>query len=141
VLRCLALTIALVAAAPLASAQKLAINVTVAAQVAKDKSLAHTLHSALERSLAARGRSLPAGHTLDASLVQLDTATLSTGELEVRVEIRAAVADQRGHIQSVTHTKATARGPAKDRALVQRDVLIEAADQLAKRITSGSPTS
>lgn len=139
-LRCLALIAALVASVPVAQAQKLAINVTVAAQVAKDKSLARTLHGALERSLAARGRSLPAGHTIDASLVQLDTAPLSGGEVEVRVEVRAAISDARRRIHSVTSTKAIARGPAKDRALIQRDALEEAASQLAKRL-SATPTS
>lgn len=139
-LRCLALIAALVASVPVAQAQKLAINVTVAAQVANDKSLARTLHGALERSLAARGRSLPAGHTLDASLVQLDTAPMSDGQVEVRVEVRAAISDARRRIHSVTSTKAIARGPARDRALIQRDAIEEAASQLAKRL-SARPTS
>ena len=141
-LRCLAFATALVVGAPYVVAQKLAIHVTVATQVVKDKSHARTLHSALERSLGARPRSLPDGHTIDASLVQLDTAPVSGGDVEVRVEVRAAIADERGRILSVTSTKTTARGPAKDRALVQRDAIEEAARQLAKRLTtSAKPTS
>ncbi len=141
-LRCLAFATALIVGAPIVSAQKLAIHVTVATQVANDKSHARTLHSALEQSLGARSRSLPAGHTIDASLVQLDTAPVSGGAVEVRVEVRAAIADARGRIVSVTSTKATARGPAKDRALIQRDAIEEAARALAKRLTtSAKPTS
>ena len=141
-LRCLAITTALAVAIPVASAQKLAIHVTVATQVANDKAHARTLQGALEQSLGGRSRSLPDGHTIDASLVQLDTAPVSGGDVEVRVEVRAAIADERGRILSVTSTKTTARGPAKDRALIQRDAIEEAARQLAKRVTtSAKPTS
>ena len=133
----LALIAVLVAGMPIAAAQKLAIHVTVAAHVTRDDVLVRALRDALDKALAARPRALPAGYSVDASIVRLEVAPVGASELEVRAEVRAILSDERGRMHVTTSARTVARGSARDRALLQKDAIVESAKQLAKRLASG----
>jgi len=99
-----------------------AIHVSCAAAI--DAAHARTLHQALA------GRALPAGVTLDVSVVRLSATTTGRGR-QMRAEVRGARRDGGGRLRMSAAVKEKERGPAKDRTLIERDVLGEAARQLA----------
>lgn len=104
------------------AAPAVAIHVSCAAAV--DAAHARTLQHALA------SRTLPAGVTLDVSVVRL-SATTAGREVEIAAEVRGALSDASGRIRTTATVKAKARGPMRDRVLIERDVLDEAARQLA----------
>jgi hypothetical protein len=75
--------------------------------------------------------------SVDVALTHID-ATPAGAELEVRVELRAAVSDEAGRILWSSAVHANARGPARQRALLERDALTAAAEQLAKLVRQRS---
>jgi len=128
-----ALLAALVAGAiPAVASQGLQIHVTVAAAVAADASHARTLREAMTQAIAKR--QLPARYTVDVSLMTLDVVAAAGNEVEATVEVRAALSDEKGVVRSVSAAKTKARGPARDRALIERDAISEGARALAKRL-------
>lgn len=115
------------AAASASAARSGALRVTCAAAVARDAAHERWLRAEMTRALA----DLPvaAGHTIDLSLVRLD-AKRASKDLEVRVEMRALLSDDDGRIRVQTTTRATTRGAARDRTLLERDAIGAAADDL-----------
>ena len=83
---------------------------------------------------------LPQGYSIDISLVRLD-AKLAGAELEVRAEVKAILSDARGQVKAVSTSKTVARGPSRDRSLISRDAISEAARGVAKKLVSARPTS
>ena len=137
-------TLALVVAAavPAAAAQPLAINATCAAAVASGGDHARTLRVAFARTIETQPQRIPAGYTIDISLVRLDASQASNGELQIRAEVRAALSDEHGVVRSVSSATSTARGSQRESALLQRDAITESARELAKRLSvSAKPTS
>jgi len=135
VLRCLLIAALLVPSLPAAASQRIAINATCAAAIADDTIHVTTLRDAIAQALVTLG-TVPAGYSIDASLVRLDVVAKRDGELEVRVEIRAVLSDQRGRMRSISVAQSLARGRERDRALLQRDAITESARQVAKRLAA-----
>ena len=125
----LALAVLLLASSPVGAASALQIHATCTAELARDPAHVRTLRGELTRAL--RGMRAPPGYTLDVSLVRLGTS--ATGrELEVRAEVRAMLSDRHGVVQWSSLSRATARGTARDRVILQRDAVAHAARDLAK---------
>ncbi len=72
-------------------------------------------------------------YTLDVSIVQL-AVTASRDELEVRVELRGMLSDDHRRVLWSSMARATARGDAKDRTMIQRDAYAAAADRIAAHV-------
>jgi hypothetical protein len=130
----LAFVLVIAAAVPAAASQPLAINATCATALAGDASHVRTLRGAIARALAKQPQQFPAGYTLDVALVRLDVTRAAGNELHVRAEVRAALSDARGVVRKVSIASSLARGPQRDRALLQRDAIVESAWQLATRL-------
>ena len=129
----LALVLVIATAAPAAASQPLAIHATCAAALRNDASHVRTLRDAIARALAKQPHQIPAGYTIDVALVRLDVTEVGK-ELQFRSEVRAALSDARGVVTTVSTVSSLARGPQRDRALLQRDAIVESAWQLATRL-------
>lgn len=123
--------LAVVAATFTPASAGIAIHATCAAEVARDPAHVRTLITQLARALA--DVRAPTGYTLDVSLVRVD-ATTADGEVEVQVEARAFVSDRKRRVLFSSTSTATARGSARDRAVLHRDALAAIAQQLALKI-------
>lgn len=129
------LSVLLVASVPAAASQRVAIHATAANNVVKDASHVRTLRDAMTHAIAVRP--LPAGYTVDVSLIRLDVVLVArSNELEVRVEVRAAMSDERGQMRWFSIARTIARGPQRDRALLQHDAIVDGARSLAKRLAA-----
>jgi hypothetical protein len=133
----LALAVLLFASSPVGAASALQIHATCATELARDPAHVRTLRGELTRALT--GMRAPAGYTLDVSLVRLGTSATGRG-LEVRAEVRAMLSDKHGVVRWSSLSRATARGTARDRALLQRDAVAYAARDLAKSATAALRT-
>jgi hypothetical protein len=91
-----------------------------------------TLETALTRELG----NIPT--TLDVSLTKLDVTPIG-GDLEVKVELRALVSDEKGRVVWSSTANATARGSARERTQLHRDAITAAAQALGKRVRSRPP--
>lgn len=107
------------------------VHVSSAAEVARDPAHTRTLSAELTRALA--GVATPKGTTLDVSIVRI-SAQRTSRDVQVHVEARAFLSDARGRVKWASSARATARGSARDHALVQRDALAAVADQLAGQV-------
>ena len=74
----------------------------------------------------------------DVSLVRL-ASTTSGRHVEVRAEVRALLSDAQGRARWHTISRATARGAARDRVMIQRDAVTAAARDVAKLVRSARP--
>lgn len=112
------------------AAARVVIHATCAAGVTSEAAHTQRLRATLERALAG----VPAARnlTLDVALVRLDT-TSAGGEVEVRAEVRG-VLSEKGRMRFTSTSRAKARGTARDLALVKRDAIEGAADQLARAL-------
>jgi hypothetical protein len=129
VLARIALVCLVVATAPVIAGPAIEIHASCAADIATDPTHIRTLKSELAQALAGATEA----HAVDITLVKLDT-TASANELVVRAEVRAFVSDPKGRIKWATTAHATARGPAKERTLIQRDAVGAAARNVGKII-------
>ena len=125
----IALVCLVVATAPVIAGPAIEIHASCAADLATDPTHVRTLKSELAQALAGATEA----HAVDITLVRLDT-TASANELVVRAEVRAFVSDPKGRIKWAATANATARGPAKERALIQRDAIGAAARNVGKII-------
>ncbi len=125
------LGLAFVAAMFTPASAGIAIHATCVAEVARDPAHVRTLSAELAWALA--DVRAPTGYALDVSLVRVD-ATTADGQVEVQVEARALVSDGKRRVRFASTSTATARGSARDRALVHRDALTAIAQQLATQI-------
>lgn len=107
------------------------INATCASELARNSAHVRTLKSEVARAL--EGLPATSRYTLDVSLVRLD-ATPDRSEIEVRAEVRAILSDCRGRMVWTASARSTARGPAKDRLLVEQDAVIGAAQQVGRLV-------
>lgn len=107
------------------------VHVSSAAEVARDPAHTKALSAELTRALA--NVQAPSGMTLDVSIVRL-AAQRTSRDVEVQVEARAFLSDAKGRVQWASSARATARGSARDHALVQRDALAAVAEQLAGQV-------
>jgi hypothetical protein len=134
VLRRFALVAALIVAIdPAVASQRIAIYASAATTATADASHVRTLREAMSQSLAKR--TLPAGYSVDVSLIRLDVVAAGGGHLEARIELRAALSDERGTVRSVAVAHTHARGPRRDRAIVERDAIAEGARAVVKRLS------
>lgn len=90
----------------------------------------------LETALTTELGNLPT--TLDVSLTKLDVTPIG-GDLEVKVELRALVSDDKGRVVWSSTANATARGSARERTQLHRDAITAAAQALGKRVRSRPP--
>lgn len=125
------LAVAFVAAMFTSASAGIAIHATCVAEVARDPAHVRTLSTELARALA--DVRAPTGYALDVSLVRVDTTT-ADGEIEVQVEARALMSDRKRRVQFSSTTTATARGSARDRALIHRDAFTAIAEQIATHV-------
>lgn len=130
----LAFVLMVATAVPAAASQPLAINATCAAALAGDASHVRTLRDGIARALAKQPHQIPGGYTIDVALVRLDVTPAAGNEIQIRTEVRAALSDARGEVKKVSTITSLARGPQRDRALLQRDAIVESAWQLATRL-------
>jgi predicted component of type VI protein secretion system len=110
------------------SAQGVAVRATCAAQVATEHS--RTLGAEVERALA---DATADGYSLDVTLEKLEVIPRG-GELEVRVSVRALVADEHGAMRWSSTAKAVATGRARERDQLVHDAIIEAAHAVATTV-------
>ncbi|HUS30031.1 MAG TPA: hypothetical protein VMZ53_16105 [Kofleriaceae bacterium] len=129
----IALVCLVVATAPVVAGPAVEIHASCAADVATDPTHVRTLKSELAHAMA----NATAAHAVDVTLVKLDTSSASQGEVIVRAEVRAFVSEPNGKVKWAASARATARGPAKDRSLVQRDAVTAVAQEIAKTIQKG----
>lgn len=127
--RPLALVLLLVAVSPAAASQGLAIHASCAAELAAHATHVRTLRDAIAHEI----KPQPEGYSIDISLVHLD-ATLVGSEVEVRAEVRAILSDERGRVKELATSKTVARGLSRDRSLISRDAIEEAARGVAKKL-------
>lgn len=126
------ITAVILAATPVAGSPRLAINARATGELARDAAHVRALRAAVAKTLS----EIPAAHagyTLDVSLVELEL-TPAGADLEVRAVVRALLSDSHGRIQVTSTARAIARGLARDRALLQRDAIGSAGEQLANRV-------
>ena len=123
------LALLILASSPVSAASALQIHATCAAELARDPAHVRTLRGELTRAL--NGMRAPPGYTLDVRLVRLGTSGAGR-DVEVRAELRAMLSDKHGVVQWSSLSRATARGTARDRLLLQRDAVAYAARDLAK---------
>lgn len=116
--------------------QPSSIYVTSTAAVTQDPAHRRTLRDAIARALSSHTGAVPAGYTIDAALVRLESVPLATGELEIRIEVQASLSDDKGRMRWASSAKTQARGRARDRALLHRDALADASRQLVKQLAS-----
>jgi hypothetical protein len=107
------------------------IHASSAADATRDPAHVRTLRGEVARALA--GARAQPGHTLDVSIVRLDTR-VTAASVEVSAELRAVFADPRGVILWSSSTRALARGTPRDRALLERDAISAAAQQLGRLV-------
>jgi hypothetical protein len=112
------------------------IHATCAAELASGAPHVRTLRVEVARALA--GSRVPSRYTLDVSLVRLASTTIG-GQLEVRAEVRALLSDEHGRARWQSTSHATARGAARQQALLQRDAVTAAARDVAKLVRSARP--
>ena len=129
-----ALALLIASAPPALASQPLAINATCAAALASDASHVRTLRDSIARAVEKQPQKIPAGYTIDVALVRLDVTPAGGNEIQIRTEVRAALSDARGEVKKVSTVTSLARGPQRDRALLQRDAIVESAWQLATRL-------
>lgn len=120
------------AATPVVGSPEIAINARATAGLARDAAHARVLRAAVAKSLSEISAA-HAGYTLDVSLVELDVEPVGA-ELEVRAVVRALLSDAHGRIHVTSTARALARGLARDLAVLQRDAIGAAGEQLAKRV-------
>jgi hypothetical protein len=113
-----------------------AIHATCATDLAGDPAHVRTLREEVARALASTR--VPTRYTLDVSLVRL-ASTTSGRNVEVRAEVRALLSDEHGRARWQTTSRATARGPARDRVAIQRDAVTAAARDVAKLVRKARP--
>jgi hypothetical protein len=109
------------------------IHATSAADATRDPAHVRTLRSEVARAL--EGARAQPGHTLDVSLVRLATKVTPTS-VEVSAELRAVFSDPHGVILWSSSARAVARGTPRERALVERDAIGAAAQQLGRLVRS-----
>ena len=128
--------ICLILAAPITPATAgVEIHATCATELARDPVHVRTLREEVARALASTR--VPSRYTLDVSLVRLSGTTVGN-QVEVRAEVRALLSDAQGRARWQTTSRATARGSARDRALLQRDAVTAAAKQLATSVRAAA---
>lgn len=125
----LALVCLLATAAPALAGPAVEIHASCAANVVADAHHIEMLRSELARALAQTAKA----HVIDVSIVAFE-ARAAGDDLDVHVEVRALVSDADQHAHWVTSAKATARGRANDRALLERDALTAAAREVGQAI-------
>ena len=113
------------------AAPMVTIHATCAAKLAREPVYVQTLRGELTRAL--DGIRTAGGYALDVSLVEL-SSTGTGNTLEVRVEVRAMLSDARGRVRYASASRATARGQARDRMLIERDALAAAAHDVARAV-------
>jgi hypothetical protein len=124
--------IPLIALAPVTDASAgVQVHATCATELSRDVVHVRTLREEVGRALASTP--VAARYTLDVSLVALSSATVGR-ELEVRVELRALLSDDRGRARWQTTSRAIARGAHRQRALLEKEALGAAARDLAKTV-------
>lgn len=116
--------------------QPLSIYVSTTAAVTQDPAHRRTLRDAIAQALTSHTGVVPAGYTIDAALVTLDVVTLTSGELEVRIEVQASLSDDKGRLRWASTAKTQARGRSRDRALLHRDAFADASRQLVKQLAT-----
>jgi len=116
--------------------QPLSIYVTTTAAVTQDPGHRRTLRDAIAHALTSHTSAVPAGYTIDASLVKVDSVTLRNGELEFSIEVTVSLSDDKGRMRWASTATTQARGRARDRALLQRDAFADVARQLVKRLAT-----
>jgi hypothetical protein len=109
------------------------LHVTCAGELARDATHLRMLRSELAKVV--DGMSPTSSHTLDVALVRLEIAQRRS-ELEVTAELRAMLSDDHGRVIWTSSLRSTARGAARDRAMIQRDAIGGAADQLGRQLRS-----
>jgi hypothetical protein len=107
------------------------IHATCAAKLAREPAHVQTLRGELTRAL--DGVRTASGYALDVSLVEM-SSTGTASMLDVRVEVRAMLSDARGRVRYAATSRATARGQARDRALLERDAVAAAAHDVARAV-------
>jgi len=90
-----------------------------------------TLRDELTQALV--GVAAAPGAAIDVSLTRV-TVTPAGSQLEVRVELRALLSDEKGRLRWATTTRSTARGDTRDRELLLRDAVSSAARDLGRRV-------
>ena len=130
-LKRLALTCLLVVAPTEVASAGVAVHASCATELAGDPVHVRTLRDEVSRALA--GTPVTPRYTLDVSLVKLGTK-LSGRQIEVHAEVRALLSDEHGRARWQTTSRASVRGPARDRAAIQRDAVIAAAQQVASSV-------
>jgi hypothetical protein len=130
VLRRIIVACTLLAAVPAGAQSGALIHATCAASgAAIDPAHVRTLRAQLERALDGRAN----GYTVDVSLVRL-TSTPMNGEMEVRAEVKTLLSDASGRVRLSSTSRATARGPVRDRIALHRDAVTAVADEVAKLV-------
>ena len=118
------------------AAAGVAIHASCTTELARDPVHVRTLRDEVTRALASTR--VTTRYTLDVSLVRLASTTLGR-DVEVQVEVRALLSDEQGRARWNTTSRATARGHARDRAMIQRDAMSAAARDIAKLVRSARP--
>lgn len=119
--------------------QPLSIYVSTTAAVSQDPGHRRTLRDALAQALVAHTSAVPVGFTIDASIMRLDVVTLRSGELEVTIEVRASLSDDKGRMRWTSSATTQARGRNRDRGLLHRDAFADASRQLVKQLAARKP--
>lgn len=112
------------------------IHASCTTELAGDPAHVRTLRDEVARALASAR--VTTRYTLDVSLVRLASTTLGR-DVEVRAEVRALLSDAQGRARWQTTSRATARGSARDRALLQRDAVTAVARDVAKLVLTARP--
>ena len=107
------------------------VHATCASELASDPVHVRTLRDEVSRALASTP--VTPRYTLDISLVKLG-AKLSGRQVEVHAEVRALLSDEHGRARWQTTSRATVRGPARDRASIERDAIGAAAREIASSV-------
>lgn len=126
-LRRIIVVCSLLAALPAGAQSGGVIHTSVAAQLATDPAHLRTLRAELERALNGKA----SGYTLDVSLVQWSAKPVNN-EIEVRCEVKTFLSDKSGRVRVTSTSRATARGPLRDRDAVARDALAAVASDVVK---------
>jgi hypothetical protein len=127
VLRRIIVACTLLAALPAGARSGSVIHTSCAAQLAADPAHLRTLRAELERALGGKAE----GYTLDVSLVQWSAKPMNN-EIEVRCEVKTLLSDKSGRVRLTSTSRATARGPLRDRDAVQRDAIAAVASDVVK---------
>ena len=126
----IALVCLVVAAAPAIASPAIEIHASCAAELAADPFHVRTLRAELAQEL--EGAAGAHAQAIDITLVRLDATTSGT-DVVVRAEVRALISDH-GRVTYTATSHTTARGPIRERLLVQRDAIAGAARDVGRHI-------